>query len=207
MPENKVFLCPNAVLFPQSVLPLKYDPHNPIQIGFFGRLHPVKGLDVLLNACQKLKQNNVPFKLLVAGDGPLMAQLQDQAQNLSLTDNVDFLGWIDDKKSFFEKIDILCIPSRSEGQPLTLLEGLSYAKPLIVSSCPGMLEVVNQTKCALSFPIEDAERLFECLLELIQNPEKCDEFSQNAHRLFGENYTEEVQKKNLVFGIESIFKD
>lgn len=204
IPENKVFLCPNAVSLPQSVPPLKYEPHNPIQIGFFGRLHPVKGLDVLLDACQKLKENKVDFKLLVAGDGALLSELQEQVQNLLLKDNVDFLGWIDDKKSFFDKIDILCIPSRSEGQPLTLLEGLSYAKPLIVSSCPGMLEVVNQTKCALSFPIEDSNRLFECLLELIQNPQKCDEFSQNAYQLFLKKYTEEAQKKNLVYGIEKI---
>ena len=203
IPPEKIFLCPNSVPFPESA-PQKYAPHKPFTIGFCGRLHPVKGVDILLKACQKLEEKEKNFQLLIAGDGPCSEQYKELVHKYALTDHVTFLGWINNKKEFFDKIDVLCLPSRSEAQSLSLLEGLSYAKPLIISACPGMLEVVNQTQCALSFPIEDSTALCEKLLLLLQKPDLCSEFSKNAHALFLAKYNETVQKENLTIGIKSV---
>jgi len=205
IPENKIFLCSNAVPFPKTEYK-SYKSHSPIRIGFCGRLHPVKGLDILLDACQKLSQNKIDFELFVAGDGPLADDYQKLVRAYHLSDKVHFLGWINDKKAFFEQIDILCMPSRSEAQSLSLLEGLSYAKPVIISACPGMLEVVENADCALSFPIENSDILCEKLSELIQDNQTCVKFSQNAYKLFLEKYNEDVQAKNLITGITSICK-
>ena len=206
IPENKIFLCPNAAGFPEVKPAENYELHQPVHIGFCGRLHPVKGLDILLDACQKLKEKKIAFKLIVAGDGPLADDCKMLVHAKSLTEEVQFLGWISDKKSFFEQIDILCMPSRSEAQSLSLLEGLSYAKPVLVSTCPGMLEVVHNANCALSFTIEDSDDLCNKLALLIQDKALCSDFSKNAYKLFLAKYNEDVQMENLKKGIEAICK-
>ena len=169
-------------------------------------MHPVKGADVLLNACQKLKECGIPFELFIAGDGELLDNYKKLAYETGISDVVHFLGWIDDKKSFFETVDILCIPSRSEAQSLSLLEGLSYAKPVVISDCPGMLEVIENNQCGLSFPIENSKTLFDRLSVLIQDAELCRYFSKNSYNLFLKKYNEDVQSQNLKIGMETVLR-
>ena len=201
--KNKVFLCPNAAPTPKT---LTQKSHTPLQIGFLGRLEPVKGCDVLLKACCLLKKKKIPFKLIIAGDGSQKKDYQEFIQKNNLTDNIDFIGWINDKAKFFSQIDIMCIPSRSEGQPLTLLESLSYKKPIVVSDCPGMLEVVSEEKAALSCPIEDEKALANQLSAFIQSPKTRDEFSKRAYATYTKSYTPYIQEQNLAKGIESVLK-
>ena len=204
IPSEKIFLCSNAVPFPKNDSSSSYQSHSPVRIGFCGRFHPVKGLDLLLEACQKMQEQKINFELLVAGDGPLTKDYQRLVRAKSLTEKVHFLGWINDKAHFFDQIDVLCMPSRSEAQSLSLLEALSYAKPVIVSACPGMLEVINNSNCALTFPVEDSEALCEKLSILIQNEQMRAAFSKNAYQLFLAKYNEDVQKENLKSGIDAV---
>lgn len=202
IPVEKIFKCPNAVPVPSQET--KYEIHNPVRFGFCGRLEHVKGCDVLLNACVQLKDKHLPFELIIAGDGSLAETYKQFVQDNNLSDVVKFVGWIEDKASFFNSIDVLCMPSRSEGQPLSLLEALSYKKAVIVSSCAGMIEVVNYKNAGCCFEIEDAEDLAEKMSYLIQNPSICYMFSERAYQTYLDLYTPSIQKKNLLEGINSV---
>ena len=204
VPVEKVFECPHSVPCPDKKV--SYDIHTPLTFGFLARLEHVKGFDVLLDALCKLKERNLPFCLHVAGEGSLMDGFKDFVSKNGLSENVKFLGWISDKDKFFEDIDVLCLPSRSEGQPLTLLEGLAYAKPSIVSACPGMVEVVSHKNCGLIFDIENADQLADKMGYLIENPDVCKELSDRAYDSFVEYYNIDVQKRNLATGIEKTLK-
>lgn len=88
-------------------------------IGSAGRLEPVKGHDVLLNAMSLLPNN---IHLVIAGAGSQATSLQQQAQALGLDQRVTFLGLVDDMCRFYQALDLFCLPSRSEGFPLSTLE-------------------------------------------------------------------------------------
>ena len=98
----------------------------------------------------------------------------------------------------------MCIPSRSEAQPLTLLESLSYGKPTIISSCHGMMEVIAPFSAGLTFPIGDTDKLTQQLKALIQNPDRWADLSQRARQTYLKYYTPEAQKQNLARGIQRL---
>lgn len=204
IPVEKIFKCPNAVPMPSQET--KYQIHNPVRFGFCGRLENVKGCDVLLKACVQLKEKHLPFELIVAGDGSLAETYKQFVRNNDLTDVVKFVGWIEDKVSFFNSIDVLCMPSRSEGQPLSLLEALSFKKAVIVSTCVGMMEVINYKGAGCSFEIENSDELAEKIAHLIQNPDACYQFSKNAYQTYLDLYTPSVQEKNLLKGIHTVYQ-
>ncbi|EGA69135.1 glycosyltransferase [Vibrio sinaloensis DSM 21326] len=94
-------------------------PLNQKIIGAAGRLEKVKGHDVLINAMTRL-ENNV--HLVIAGCGSQKAQLETQARALGIAHRVTLLGLIDDMPRFYQSLDVFCLPSRSEGFPLSTLE-------------------------------------------------------------------------------------
>src|SRR5262249_40939853 len=83
---------------------------------FVGNLLPVKGLDVLLEACGRLANNAVPFTCYLAGQGPLRNSLEVQARRLGLTDRVRFLGAVSNDRlaDWYRAASVFVLPSRSE---------------------------------------------------------------------------------------------
>ena len=206
IPSSKIFYCPNAAPRPRT---FKGRTHRtPLTIGFLGRHHPDKGGDILLEACRILKREGVPFRLEMAGEGPLREQYQEFVKTHQLESKVHFCGWIDgeDKDEFFKQIDVLCLPSRREGLPVALLEGLSYATPLVVSSCPGMVNVIKQSPCGIVFPMEDVAALAEALKTMATDVEAWKAFSQCAGSLYNDRYTIERQRERLEKGIFTVCK-
>ncbi len=108
-----------------------------------GRMVPVKGLDVLLEACQQLKQQTSDFHLLLIGDGPLRPSLAVEVQQRSLSEHVTFVGTVDHDRlgPWFQAADLTVLPSRSEGIPNTLLESLACGTPFVASAVGGVAEI------------------------------------------------------------------
>ena len=203
IPSSKVFYCPNAVKpliegVRNKVL------HKPFTFGFLGRFHPVKGCDILLEACAKLKAQGVLFKVEIAGDGTLKEVYQQRAAALGIGELVNFCGWVEDKVEFFNRINVLCMPSRSEALPISLLESLSAATPVIVSACPGMCEIVEGNACGLIVPIENVNALTDAMNQMVNTPYLWETFSQGAVSLFNAKYTIEQQKVCLKEGVLTI---
>jgi len=202
--SDKIFSCPNMAPLPEDIP--SYKEQKPLRIGFLRRLETDKGCDVLLDACKILKDEKVPFHLVIAGDGSQRPVYEEFVQKNGLADDVNFIGWIDDKARFFSQVDIVCIPSRAEGQPLALLESLSYAKPAVVSTCPGMIEVITPLSAGLSFPIGNVEKLAEQLKTVIQDSKLRADLSQRARQTYLKTYTPDAQQKNLARGIAYVLK-
>lgn len=95
-----------------------------------GRLHPQKGLDVLLAAVPQLAGATV----VIAGDGPLRGELQAQAQGLP----VRLLGHREDLADLYAAADVVALPSRWEGRPLTAMEALRAGRPLVTTRVGGV---------------------------------------------------------------------
>lgn len=99
------------------------------------RLAPQKGLDLLLEAATLIKQRGIDFTWLVAGDGPLKAQLNQQIAAAALP--VKLLGRREDIGALLSQADVVVQTSYWEGQPLTLREAMQAGRAIVATDVGG----------------------------------------------------------------------
>jgi glycosyltransferase involved in cell wall biosynthesis len=109
---------------------------------FVGRLVGYKGLDVLIRAV-----SGTALKIVVAGDGPLRSQLEQQARAAGVADQVIFAGDVPDEliTSYFQSADYFVLPSTTPAEMfgIALVEAMACAKPVISTSLPTGVREVN----------------------------------------------------------------
>src|SRR5690606_8601777 len=112
---------------------------------FIGNLLPVKGVDVLLQACATLAAQRTDWRLHLVGDGPERARLAAQAQALGIDARVVFHGSRAHAElpEWLRASDLFVLPSRSEGIPNVLLEASACATPWVASDVGGIPEIVS----------------------------------------------------------------
>lgn len=114
-----------------------------VLIGTVGRLVPVKGHALLLEAFRILSQSFQNVILILVGDGPLREQLETEAKRLGLDQSVIFSGHQEQSYDFINMMDIFVLPSLHEGIPMVLLEAFALKRPVIASRVGGIPEVVS----------------------------------------------------------------
>ena len=107
-------------------------------IGYIGRLDSPKGVHVLIEAMQYLKDKKI--NLIIAGDGPLKDHLMKKSKNLS---NIKFLGRVNDPYAFFDKISLLIVPSIREPFGNVCIEAGICRVPILASNIDGIPEIIN----------------------------------------------------------------
>jgi glycosyltransferase involved in cell wall biosynthesis len=139
---------------------------------FLGRLHWIKGADILIDAIDRLRQ--LPdLHLVIAGpDDGAESQLRALVRSKGLEEKVTFTGFLDDAQKLSALVDSesLVVPSRKEGFPLALLEAIACQIPVIVTSACDFGEWVHQQPGLLSFKSEDAEDLTRKLQAVLCHP-------------------------------------
>jgi len=113
-----------------------------VVIGTVGRLVPVKGHIILLEALRILHDSHQNVRLLVIGEGPLRSHLEAEVKRLGLKQVVTFAGHKEQAYDFINMMDIFALPSLHEGIPMVLLEALALKRPVIASRVGGIPEVV-----------------------------------------------------------------
>jgi glycosyltransferase involved in cell wall biosynthesis len=135
-----------------------------------GRMVPVKGLEVLLGACARLRQRGVDFHLYLAGDGPLRKTLEAECQARGLSAEVSFAGTVlhEDLPDWYRAADLTVLPSRSEGVPNVLRESLACGTPFVASRVGGVPELASEPWGYL-VPPGEASELAETLARAMAN--------------------------------------
>ena len=131
-----------------------------------GRLHRNKAFDVLLAAMARLPQ----AYLWLAGEGPLRAELEAEAQRLGVAERVRFLGWQSEPAAYFAAADLYVVPSRHEPLGSVILEGWMARRPMVAAASQGPTWLVEHERNGLMVPIDDAEAMAAALQRLIDEP-------------------------------------
>ncbi len=134
-----------------------------------GRHVYYKGFDVLIDAMQQIEA-----QLIIGGDGPLRAELQQQAERLGIARKVSFTGSIPEEvlAAYFNACDVFCLPSvaQSEAFGLVQLEAMACGKPVVCTQLNNGVNVVNQAGVTgLAVPVRDAAALAEALNILLND--------------------------------------
>jgi glycosyltransferase involved in cell wall biosynthesis len=114
-------------------------------VGIVGRLTEVKNHVLFLRAaaaCRTLVQPR-RVRFVIIGDGKLRQKLEAQAKSLFLGDDVVFLGTRKDPENFYPALDIVALTSLNEGTPLTLIEAMANARPVIATDVGGVVDLLG----------------------------------------------------------------
>ncbi len=120
-----------------SAHPVKPAPVGTPVLGTLGRLHVNKGLDVVLRALARLRDNGVAARLKIAGDGPAMDELVALTGTLGLGDRVEFCGWMNPAGDYLSGLDLFVCPSRVEPFGLVVIESMAAGVPVVASDIDG----------------------------------------------------------------------
>lgn len=110
-----------------------------------GRLHDAKDYPNLFKALELLSAGRLNYRLCIAGNGPLLPQLQALVLELGLADHVTFLGMRRDISDLMSASDIFVLPSAWEGFPMVVMEAMASERVLVVTDCGGVREAVGET--------------------------------------------------------------
>jgi glycosyltransferase involved in cell wall biosynthesis len=186
----KVFAQPYEIpaaesLAVDSELPLSVDCTRPIFL-FVGRIMPRKGLRVLLEACQSLKERGYDrFTLLVVGDGEQRQELQDLSQTYHLNDCVQWLGRVDyDQVShYFQQADVFVLPTFEDTWGVVVLEAMLLGKPVLCSLGAGSSELVMDGENGYRFEPQQPEILAGQMQQFIDHPDQAAQMGDRAQQL------------------------
>jgi len=170
---------------------------NEIVILFTGRLAPQKGVEYLLKSVPIIASKiNMPFKILIIGEGPLKYYLDEMVEKLNIRRYVKFLGFRKDIGDLLNISDIVVLPSLWEGLSIALLEAMAAGKPIITTTIGSNLEVVKNEETALLVPPKNSESIAEAVIRLINNPEFAKKLGEEAKKTYQKKYTEEIMLNN-----------
>lgn len=115
-------------------------------IGIVGRLTEIKNHRLFLQTAALLKQTSGSSpRFVIIGDGNLRAELEARAKTLKLDEDVLFLGTRNDPEDFYPALDIVALTSLNEGTPLTLIEAMANARPVIATAVGGVVDLLGST--------------------------------------------------------------
>lgn len=170
-----------------------FDRH--ITVGVVSRLEKIKGMDLVIPAFAKVLKEYPDANLIIVGDGSLKAMMQQQADNLDCQDKITWTGRQPQEKlpEWYRKIDILLMPSRSEGFGLTAIEAMACGCVVVASRTGGLPEVVKDHQTGLLHNTESVEDIAEKTLLLINNRNLLMDYSTKAqaysHKYSLEHYS------------------
>jgi glycosyltransferase involved in cell wall biosynthesis len=139
-------------------------------IGTVTRLHESKGNSYLVEAAALVLKERPRARFFLVGEGPLLADLQAQAQALGLGDRFVFHGFARDVAAVVSAFDLSVFPSLWEGTPLTVFEALAMGKTILATDADGLLDVLTDDKDAMIVPKRNAQALANGIVRLLDDP-------------------------------------
>lgn len=136
------------------------------KIGYVGRLEEVKNPLALIRAVDLLKERNVPVKLFVVGDGSQMMSCMSLCSELSLSDEVELVGYSNNPGSYVSQCDIYVQPSLSEGFGIALVEAMGCGVPVLATKVGGAPEIIDHGKTGWLIDKSDPVSLFDALYQI-----------------------------------------
>jgi glycosyltransferase involved in cell wall biosynthesis len=150
---------------------------------FAGRLVPEKGVDVLLQAFALVTRGLPEAHLIIAGDGPERAKLDELTEKLELTANVTFLGHVakGEMETRFASAWVQVVPSRwAEPFGLVAIEAMMRGTAVVASSMGGLCEIVEHGGTGFLVPPNDPQSLADKLMEVLRDRMKAEAMGKSG---------------------------
>lgn len=185
-------------------------------IGIVGRLTEIKNHRMFLNVVARLKaidpacRRQGAVRFIVIGDGLLRKNLERQRQALGLDADVIFLGNRTDPENFYPALDVVALTSRNEGTPLTLIEAMANARPVVSTRVGGVVDLLGDVvedgpykvcKRGISVPPDNESVFVAALSRIIRDRSLRQELGRRGLEFVEVNYS----KERLIEDIKGLY--
>ena len=137
-------------------------------IGAVARFSPEKGLDVLIEAFDRVRRG----RLVLIGDGDERSRLETLVKDRGLVDRVLFAGWVTGPWTAQWAFDALVVPSRSEGFGLAVVEAMLAGIPVVATEVGGLPELIEQGRTGLLVPSDDPAAMAGAIIRVLDDREQ-----------------------------------
>jgi glycosyltransferase involved in cell wall biosynthesis len=185
IPKHKIQIIPNAI-DPDDFESPRSTGAPPVNIGFIGRLDPVKRIPDLLQAMTLLPPDT---HLHIYGEGQERATLESQIRQLKLQPRVTLHGPIPHAHHALMNIELLVLPSQAEGFGLVLIEAMAAGVPVVATNAPGIRDVVKHDQTGLLVPIASPPQLAQAIRRLLADKALRDRLTQAARHEVQDRFT------------------
>ena len=193
-------------------------PDHTILIGIVGRLTEIKNHYMFLDVAARLKEidpacwRQGAVRFIVIGDGALREELEAETHALGLEKDVIFVGSRRDPEYFYPALDVVALTSHNEGTPLTLIEAMANARPVVATSVGGVVDLLGQViedgpyqvcQRGLSVPPGDEEAFVAALSRIIRDRSLRQELGERGLEFVEVNYS----KERLIEDIKGLYDE
>lgn len=216
---EKITLLPNAAdiyefapLRPEPALAAKYKLEDGLTLGYAGSILEYEGLDIAIHAVAELVSRGEAMKLVIAGDGPALADLKTLTAELGIMSSVQFVGRVpsSDVPRFIELFDVVLCPRISSDvtemvSPLKPLEAMSAGKPVVASNVAPLVDLLGTDGSrGVLFKAGDVSDLARVLQELAHNKPKRNEIGREARQWIAKHRSWSAVAYQLLEGLSRI---
>lgn len=163
---------PNPIAPPPAHLPVRSNllDSSKKTVVAMGRLHPVKGFNLLLDAFSLIAEPFPDWQLVILGEGDLRSELAGQIEQLNLSERVSLPGAVSEPTSVLKYADLFVLSSHYEGFPNALLEAMACGLPVVSFDCPsGPAEIIRDCIDGVLVPPRDVQALSTAMADLMSN--------------------------------------
>ena len=155
-------------------------PPDSFAIGVIGRLSIEKGVDRSIRMMAQLVKTHPHVELHLIGDGPQRKELEQLAIRLGVASSIRWWGWQTDARPIYEMLDMLLLPSHTEGLPNVVLEAMAMRVPVAATNVGGVSDLLNHGECGMILG-DDEHTWKDSIAPLLTDPGICETFSGRAH--------------------------
>lgn len=169
VPASRVRVVGTAVFGPATTA----DPSGrgaPVTVGVVGRLEREKGVEFFVRAAARIADRHPEVAFTVVGDGTLRGELHALAGSLRLGDRVRFRGMRTDGPAAVAALDVLCVPSLTEGAPLVVLEAMAAGVPVVATTVGAIPHQLDHGHAGVLVAPTDVAALAHALDALLTHP-------------------------------------
>lgn len=170
-------------------------------VGLVARLERSKGGDLFLRAAAQVGALVPAARFVVVGDGPQRGELERLAAQLGMADRVEFLGYRSDARRLIGSLDVLVVPSRTDGTPLVVLEAMAAGVPVVAAAVGGIPDQIRHDVDGLLVPPGDPAAVAGALAELLTDAERALRLAAAGRRRAAE-FTHDA----MVLTLETIYR-
>jgi glycosyltransferase involved in cell wall biosynthesis len=166
---------------------------------YVGRLSAAKGLPILLDSMNSLRTQYPDVKLTVVGDGEDRAELETLSRDLGLETVVFFVGYKSqtEVRQIMQQTDIFVLPSFAEGVPVSLMEAMAAAVPVVTTRIAGISELVDDGVSGYLVPPGNKTALREAIAALVAHPEQRQSMGQAGRLKVEREFNIKTEAKRL----------
>lgn len=207
IPQSKLQVVPNGIQL-EGYRDIQRPVGSPPSLGFFARMCPDKGLDIVVDAFIEVRRrSSVPgLQLRIGGgcgpgDEPFVARQKSKLSAAGLSDAVSFHPNVtrQEKIEFLSRCSVLSVPARmSEAFGLYLIESMAAGTPVLQPDVCGYREIIEATGGGVHYPENTPGALANAVEQLFKDPARMDSLGKTARTAIADRYTDDAMARGIL---------